>query len=379
MLKIKPLTIRGFLIFIHQLQHFHKPGKNKIYIMESQGIWDEEYWMRELTMSGFMKTGIWQIIPMVAPSLRSIFERMPTSAIECLEEIRLRRERPLAVRYHQEERFLSSRGQLVSSPEDAYKVSADDILKTLQLISQGSLYAYEEELRQGFITLPGGHRVGLAGRAVLDGGVLKTICDIGSLNIRIARAVPGAARRVLPFILDFKEKRPYHTLLVSPPGAGKTTILRDLVRSLSYGLPDLNFPGLSVGVVDERSELAACFQGVPQHDLGPRVDVLDCCPKAVGMVMLLRSMAPQVIATDEIGRFEDVAALWEMVNTGVSILATAHASTWEELEQRPSLRELIEYRIFRRYVFLSRRKGPGTIEGIWDENRNLLRGVNVPV
>ncbi len=330
-------------------------------------------------MHGLMEGGICQILPLVAPALKAIFERLPSFIVEGLEEIRLRRERPLAVRYHQEECFLNIKGEPVHALSEAYLVSAEDIWKTLQLISQGSLYAYEEELRQGFITLPGGHRVGLAGRAVLDGGALKTMRDISSLNIRIARAVPGAARHLLPFVLNFQERRPYHTLLVSPPRAGKTTILRDLVRSLSYGLPALNFPGLSVGVVDERSELAACFQGVPQHDLGPRVDVLDCCPKAVGMVMLLRSMAPQVIATDEIGRSEDVAALWEMVNTGVSILATAHASCWEELEQRPYLRELIEQRVFQRYVFLSRRRGPGTLEGVWDENKRLLRGVNVSV
>ncbi|MGB9793224.1 MAG: stage III sporulation protein AA, partial [Thermacetogeniaceae bacterium] len=235
-----------------------------------------------------MKVGIWQVLPMVAPSLRAILERIPMPAVENIEEIRIRRGRPLAVRCQHEEWFLSKKGELLSTPESAYSVTSDDLVKTLQLVCQGSLYAYEEELRQGFITLPGGHRVGIAGKAILDGGILKTLCEISSLNIRIARAVPGAAQKLLPFILDFREKRPYHTLIVSPPGAGKTTILRDLVRSLSYGLPSLNLPGLSVGVVDERSELAACFQGIPQHDLGPRVDVLDCCPKALGMIMLLR-------------------------------------------------------------------------------------------
>lgn len=326
------------------------------------------------SMTETVKSGIWQVLPLVAPSLRSILERMPSFAAASIEEIRIRRGRPLAVRCQREEWFLSGEGELLSAPGGAYTVTSDDLTKTLQLMSQGSLYAYEEELRQGFITLPGGHRVGVVGKAVLDGGSLKTLCDISSLNIRIARAVPGAARRLLPFILDFKDRLPYHTLIVSPPGAGKTTILRDLVRSLSYGLPSLNFPGVSVGVVDERSELAACFQGVPQHDLGPRVDVLDCCPKALGMIMLLRSMAPQVIATDEIGGSEDVAALWEMVNTGVRVLATAHASSWEELERRPSLQSLVRNRLFQRYVFLSRRKGPGTIEGVWDGERNLLWG-----
>ncbi len=190
--------------------------------------------------------------------------------------------------------------------------------------------------------------------------------------MRVARAVPGAARQLLPYMINCQEGRPFHTLIISPPQAGKTTILRDLIRYLSCGVPELKIPGFSVGVVDERGEIAASYGGVPQHDLGPRVDVLDHCPKAIGMLMLLRSMSPHVIATDEIGRQQDVDAIWEMVYTGVSILATVHAAHWAELEQRPHLRELIAERVFKRYIFLSRRKGPGTIEGIWDEQKKPL-------
>jgi stage III sporulation protein AA len=141
------------------------------------------------------------------------------------------------------------------------------------------------------------------------------------------------------------------------------------VRLLSCGVPELKLQGCSVGVVDERGEIAASYRGMPQHDLGPRVDVLDHCPKAVGMLMLLRSMSPQVIATDEIGRRQDVDAVWEMVCTGVSILATVHASRFEELEQRPYLRDLVAERVFQRCIFLSRRQGPGTLEGVWDGNK----------
>jgi stage III sporulation protein AA len=145
------------------------------------------------------------------------------------------------------------------------------------------------------------------------------------------------------------------------------------VRLLSCGVPELRLPGCSLGLVDERGEIAASYGGMPQHDLGPRVDVLDHCPKAVGMLMLLRSMSPQVIATDEIGRRQDVDAIWEMVYTGVSVLATVHASRFEELEQRPYLRDLVAERVFQRYVFLSRRKGPGTLEGIWDGQKLEVR------
>lgn len=313
-----------------------------------------------------------RIFVYLPPSLREILEQLPPSLARTLEEIRIRQERPLAIKTDQRDCFLDHQGNAVDVPGRSYRVSTEDVWKTVQLISQSSLYAFEEEFRQGFLTLPGGHRVGLAGKAVLDEGVLKTMRDIGSLCFRIARAVPGAARRILPYLINRQEGRPYHTLIVSPPRAGKTTILRDLVRQLSCGVPELKITGYSLGVVDERGEIAASYGGVPQHDLGPRVDVLDHCPKSIGMLMLLRSMSPHVIATDEIGRQQDVAAVWEMVYTGVSVLATVHASRFEELEQRPYLRELIAERVFQRYVFLSRRKGPGTLEGIWDEYQQPL-------
>jgi stage III sporulation protein AA len=313
-----------------------------------------------------------QITAYLAPSLRAVLDRVPLKLASGLEEIRLRRQFPLSLRCHQEECFIDGNGQPVAAPADAYLVCSEEVETTLQLIFQGSVYAYEEELRQGFLTLPGGHRVGLAGKVVLAGAEVRTMRDIGSLNFRLARAVPGCARKLLPHLLNFQDLRPYHTLLVSPPRAGKTTMLRDLVRMISGGVAELHFPGLSVGVADERGELAACFSGVPQHDLGPRVDVLDHCPKGTGMLMLLRSMSPDVMVTDEIGRAEDVTALWEMVNTGLSVLATAHASSFEELSQRPHLRELVSEKVFQRYVFLSRRHGPGTVDLICDAGQRRI-------
>ncbi len=329
-------------------------------------------------MPSEVTTGLSSAFVFLSPSLRQIVERLSPSLIGLLEEIRIRQGRPLAVRTGLQDHFLNPSGKAVDEPKDAYQVSGEDVWKTVQLISQGSVYAFEDEFRQGFLTLPGGHRVGLAGKAVLEAGDLKTLRDIGSLCFRVARAVPGAARPLLPYVINWQEGRPYHTLIVSPPRAGKTTILRDLIRLLSCGSQQLRIPGYTIGVVDERGEIAASYGGFPQHDLGPRVDVLDHCPKAVGMVMLLRSMSPQVIATDEIGRRQDVDAIWEMVYTGVSILATVHAAHWKELEQRPHLKELLNEMVFKRYVFLSRRLGPGTVEGIWDgQKRQLALGARI--
>jgi stage III sporulation protein AA len=322
-------------------------------------------------MPSYTATDLHPVFVCLPPPLREIMERLPSSLAGTLEEIRIRQGRPLAIKTGQRECFIDREGRAVPAPGAAYRVSAEDVWKTVQLISQGSLYAFEEEFRQGFLTLPGGHRVGLAGKAVLEAGALKTMRDIGSLCFRIARAVPGAAMSILPHLID-QDGRLYHTLIVSPPRAGKTTVLRDLVRLLSYGVPELGIPGCSLGVVDERGEIAASYSGMPQHDLGPRVDVLDHCPKAVGMLMLLRSMSPQVIATDEIGCRQDIEAIWEMVCTGVSVLTTVHASRWQELEQRPYLRELVGEGIFRRYVFLSRCQGPGTLEGIWGGDKKPL-------
>lgn len=161
--------------------------------------------------------GLSEILPFLAPSLRDILGKVASTVVDGLEEVRLRLSRPLSVRWRQNEFFLDIKGELSPLISGAYIVSREEIQKTVQLISQGSIYAFEEEFRQGFLTLPGGHRVGFTGRAVLERGQLKTLRDISSLNFRIARAVPGASRPLLPYVLNLRNLRPYHTLIVSPP------------------------------------------------------------------------------------------------------------------------------------------------------------------
>lgn len=280
-----------------------------------------------------------------------------------VEEIRLRAERPLHLVCSGADCFVSREGRPVAQPAQAYRVTGGDIARALQLLTQNSVYACEEELRQGFITLAGGHRVGLAGRAVLEGGRNRLLKPVTALNYRVARAVQGAADAVLPHIIG--PSGVCSTLIASPPQAGKTTLLRDLVRQLSDGVPRLNWTGAKVGLVDERSEVAGSWQGIPRHDVGARTDVLDACPKAEGMMLMIRSLSPQVLAVDEIGRAEDAEALEEALHAGIAVIATAHSSSWQELRARPVLQKILAGGMFQRAVLL-RRNSAGRIPAVFD-------------
>lgn len=221
----------------------------------------------------------------------------------------------------------------------AERLSAEDMQHLVSRISQGSAYAWEEEFRRGYLTLPGGHRVGLVGKGVLEHGRIRTQKYINGLNFRIARAIPGAADELVEQVLANGTIQ--NTLLVSPPGCGKTTMLRDLIRQLSIGVPRLQFAGVNVSVVDERSELAGCVQGIPQLDVGYRTDVLDGCPKSEGIRLMIRSMTPQVVAADEIGTAADALAIEEALQSGVHIVTTVHGNGLRDLECHPALRPLI--------------------------------------
>ena len=309
------------------------------------------------------------IFSVLPPHLVTIISVIPTAQLASLMEIRLRVNRPLLLVLGSVDIMLSSMGDIVNDRDAAYLCTRDDINKILQLISKNSLYAFEQELKMGFLTIHGGHRVGLAGQAIVDGGEMKALKNISSLNIRMAREIKGCGDKIMPYIIT-GGKRVLSTLVISPPCCGKTTILRDLIRQISIG--NNEFRGLQVGVVDERSEIAACKNGTPTVDLGPRTDVLDGCPKASGMLMLIRSMSPAVIATDELGRAEDVCAVREALNAGVSILATVHGRDINEVLQRPYVGELIQHKYFDRYVVLSDRPKVGTIEKVIDSKQHKI-------
>lgn len=225
-----------------------------------------------------------------------------------------------------------------------------------------SIYSHQDALSKGFITLPGGHRVGVCGRVIVEEGQIKGIKEISSLNIRRSREVIGCAGPIMRHVLSGNRVR--NCLLVSPPGCGKTTLLRDIIRSLSQ-------TGFRVSVVDERSELAGMYRGSPQRDLGPRTDILDGCMKVQGISMMIRSMGPQVICCDEIGRQEDLLAIQEALASGVSVITTVHGGNFKDLE-RSFMGAILSEKIFQRLFFLTDRPRPGRIVSIFDEKGERL-------
>ncbi len=296
-----------------------------------------------------------EITQILAKDVRRAIEREQLKWEE-LQEIRLRVGHPVILLYQNEERILK------------YIVCERDLNETMEYVSNYSLYAYENELRQGFITIEGGHRVGVAGQVLSEQGNVKKMKQISSLNIRISHEVIDCAEPIFPYITY--NKQVCHTLIISPPKCGKTTMLRDVIRQISNGNKWVK--GCTVGVVDERSELAGCYQGIPQNHVGMRTDVLDCCPKAEGMLMLIRSMSPQVIAVDEIGSADDVRAMEYAMHCGCKMIATVHGNSMEEIRKKPILDDLIRKRRFERYIVLRNGKHIGEVDSVYDERGSLI-------
>lgn len=310
-----------------------------------------------------------ELLRIFSVQLRNVLSRLNLN-FGNLQEIRLRINTPLMVIYENREYFVSMKYELTNHIQDAYMITKNEIRETMEYISNYSLYAFEDEIRQGFITIQGGHRVGIAGKVILEDNRIKSIKHISFINVRLSHQVKGCADLVVPYIASEDKKNIFHTLIISPPRCGKTTLLRDVIRHLSNG--EGVAEGITVGVVDERSEIAACYMGIPQNELGIRTDILDCCPKADGMMMLIRSMSPQIIAVDEIGSREDIEAIEYVINCGCKLIATVHGSSIDDIKNKPILGRLVREKIFERYIVMDNRKSIGLVEEIYDARGTLL-------
>ena len=257
-----------------------------------------------------------------------------------LQEIRIRVDKPIILKLREKDLILQ------------YNILQTEILQIVERLCENSIYAYKNQICEGFITIKGGHRVGLTGSCVIENGKITNIKYISSLNIRIAREVKNCSTRILREIIDIENKTIYNSIIVAPPGRGKTTILRDIIRRISDGIEEINFRGKTCGVVDERGEIAAMYKGAPQNDVGIRTDIIENVSKNKGIHMLIRTMAPEIIACDEIGSKEDVEAIHYALYSGVKGIFTMHGKNVEDIKNNKQIYELIENREIQKIIFL---------------------------
>lgn len=261
-----------------------------------------------------------------------------------IEEIRLRINKKVCLKMGQDIKFLN------------ITINKNDIETTFERMCENSVYSYINQVSNGFITIDGGNRVGIVGNCVIENGEVININYISSLNFRIAREIKGVAISFLKEVIDIKNNTIFTTLIVSPPGGGKTTVLRDLIRIISNGMPEIGFKAKTCGVVDERGEIAASYKGIPQNDLGELTDIIENVPKDIGMRILIRSMAPEVIACDEIGTKEDYDAIKYAVNSGVKGIFTYHAKNIDEVMRNEKIKELTNDNVIEKIIVLDMEK-----------------------
>ena len=283
-----------------------------------------------------------EILSRLPDSICNELSQLPKPIINELEEIRLRCGQNITLHYGHKEKMLSK------------VITKVELQQTLNSLIKYSYYAYEEDLAKGFVTISGGHRVGICGKTVISNNMPILIKEISSMNIRFAKEIVGCANSLIPKLIV--NNMPSNTLIVSPPGCGKTTLLRDIARIISER-------GIKVAICDERSEIAGMYNSEPSFNIGCRTDILDGCDKYYGIPMLIRSMSPDVVITDEIGKKSDIEIVEQCRSTGVSIITSIHGYDIKDLENS-KIYPLIKSKVFNNIVFLSNDNGPGTIKEI---------------
>ncbi|MGL5755048.1 MAG: stage III sporulation protein AA [Paraclostridium sp.] len=306
-----------------------------------------------------------EILNSISSSLKEKIMKIQNNNIN-IEEIRLRIKKPLIINANNTDYFYNKQSNsLDTKNSSSYEVTKEDIEQTFQLMCKYSIHSFIDDIKKGFITLKGGHRVGIVGKVIIEDGQVKNIKHISSLNIRVSREVIDCSDKVLNHIIK-NSKEVNNTLIISPPQCGKTTLLRDIVRNISSGNKKLGFDGIKVALIDERNEISGSYLGIPQMDIGIRTDVIETCPKDIGIMMLLRAMSPNVIVTDEIGSEKEIKALYTALNGGVSLITTVHGDSIEDIRDRKELSKLLDKELFKKVIILSAKDGPGTIEKIYD-------------
>jgi stage III sporulation protein AA len=280
--------------------------------------------------------------------------------IEKIQEIRLKVNKPMILQIGSAEVITD------------YCISCDDIKTILKKMSNYSIYSIEAELKQGYITIKGGHRVGICGNCIIENNIVKTIKNVSSVNIRVCKEVIGCSNKIMPIIVQGKFV--LNTIIISPPKCGKTTLIRDITRNLSNGMKNPEITGKKICVIDERSEICASSDGIPQLDVGLRTDVLDNCPKSQGIMMAIRSMSPDIIVCDEIGTYDDVKSILAALNCGINLITTIHGYGIEDLKNRDVFKDILDNHIFQRAIVLSGKRGVGTVEYVYDFNRGTFIG-----
>lgn len=317
------------------------------------------------------KESILRLFPI---GLRFVWEKCEWNWDE-IEEIRIRVNQPLIMRGKSKEYIIEKNGIVIESARIKEKSTCvifgeKDLEEMLRYLCKDSIYAYEEERKQGFLTMPGGHRVGITGELVAINEKNYIAKYIRYMNIRIGHEMKGIADHVMKWLRDGEQI--WNTLLVSAPGAGKTTFLRDIVRHFSDGSD--GYKGCTVGVVDERGEIAGAYRGVASLDCGMRTDVITGGNKEQDVRILIRTFAPRMIALDEIGTKADADAIFYAGISGCSVIATIHGNNWEDLQRKREIANLLENHIFQRILFLHKNFDGTRLIEVWNEEGRCLCG-----
>ncbi|QSX06826.1 stage III sporulation protein AA [Sedimentibacter sp. zth1] len=303
-------------------------------------------------------------------NIRNILLSQEKTILDAIYEVRIRVNYPVYIKTKKGDFFLDIKEKSKIIVDGFYKLKKIDISSTVALLTSNSLHAFEKEIEKGYITIEGGHRVGLSGDCIYEKNEFRGFKSITSVNIRIAKDYVNCSNKIFKYIIKDSNSI-YNTLIAGPPLCGKTTCIRDLARTISNGSSNPYFGGCDVTVIDERGEIAAVYNGIPQVDIGCRTDVLSYCMKKEGFIMSIRALSPRVIISDELGSTEDYKIIQYALKSGVNIITTAHCNDLSDLYKNLYIKKIIEVGFIERIIILDN-KNPVTIKQVYDNITNKV-------